>query len=60
MSIEELEKLLKAASNNSAVETACQNVRNQYVQNVVIPTYRMLVENTEQLLNKVTNISAQK
>jgi hypothetical protein len=60
MSIEELEKLLKAASNNSAVEAACKNVRDQYVQNVVIPTYRMLVENTEQLLNKVTNISAQK
>lgn len=56
-SITELEGTLQQATNNSAVESACKNVRDQYVQNVVIPTYRALVDNAEKMVSKVNAIS---
>jgi len=52
----ELSETLKGYSGNETVEAQCQVINENYVDNVVVATYRLLADNAQKLYQSIVNI----
>ena len=52
----ELAETLKAYDGNATVEAQCQVINENYVDNVVVATYRTLANNAQKLYQSIVNI----
>ena len=52
----ELAETLKAYDGNETVENQCQVINENYVDNVVVATYRLLADNAQKLYQSIVNI----
>jgi hypothetical protein len=52
----ELAETLKAYAGNETVENQCQVINENYVDNVVVATYRLLADNAQKLYQSIVNI----
>ena len=52
----ELAETLKAYAGNETVENQCQVINENYVDNVVVATYRTLANNAQKLYQSIVNI----
>lgn len=52
----ELAETLKAYAGNETVEAQCRVINENYVDNVVVATYRLLADNAQKLYQSIVNI----
>ena len=52
----ELSETLKAYAGNEKVEAQCRVINENYVDNVVVATYRLLADNAQKLYQSIVNI----
>lgn len=52
----ELAETLKAYDGNETVENQCKVINENYVDNVVVATYRLLADNAQKLYQSIVNI----
>lgn len=52
----EMAETLKAYAGNEAVENQCKVINENYVDNVVVATYRLLADNAQKLYQSIVNI----
>ena len=52
----ELSETLKAYTGNETVEAQCRVINENYVDNVVVATYRLLADNAQKLYQSIVNI----
>ena len=52
----EMAETLKAYAGNETVEKQCQVINENYVDNVVVATYRLLADNAQKLYQSIVNI----
>ena len=52
----EMAKTLKAYAGNETVEAQCRVINDNYVDNVVVATYRLLADNAQKLYQSIVNI----
>ena len=52
----EMAETLKAYAGNETVENQCQVINENYVDNVVVATYRLLADNAQKLYQSIVNI----
>ena len=54
----ELAETLKAYAGNETVEAQCRVINDNYVDNVVVATYRLLADNAQKLYQSIVNIKS--
>ena len=54
--LDELSKTLSGYAGNQTVEAQCQVINENYVDNVVLATYRLLADNAQKLYQSIVNI----
>jgi hypothetical protein len=54
--LDALSETLKGYSGNTEVQNACKEINANYVDNVVVATYRTLANNAYTLWQSITNI----
>ena len=52
----EMAETLKAYAGNETVEAQCRVINDNYVDNVVVATYRLLADNAQKLYQSIVNI----
>ena len=52
----ELAETLKAYAGNATVENQCKVINENYVDNVIVATYRLLADNAQKLYQSIVNI----
>ena len=52
----ELAETLKAYAGNETVEKQCKVINENYVDNVIVATYRLLADNAQKLYQSIVNI----
>lgn len=55
----EMDETLAGYANNAAVASRCQAINENYVDNVVVATYRTLADNAEKLYQSILKIKVQ-
>ena len=51
-----LDETLAGYAGNSTVEAQCRVINENYVDNVVVATYRLLADNAQKLYQSIVNI----
>ena len=52
----ELSETLSGYAGNATVETQCKVINENYVDNVIVATYRLLADNAQKLYQSILNI----
>ena len=52
----ELAEMLKGYAGNEKVEAQCKIINENYVDNVIVATYRLLADNAQKLYQSILNI----